>query len=290
LHRVARQGRTDPIQFEVIARNLNSRIRLQAADRSVSESIRYLECTPDIVGPPPRDEIITIEDFRGRLRIVKDDTVLKEVLSAHAALEFLHMKVFEYSIGDRPEAAVLHAACLRRNGRRLLLAGTKGAGKSTLVLRLIAAGYEMEGDEHVFVQSGTVIARPRACRVKEASLQYLPEKMAEIAAASPCYHNYDGERIFNVDPRALGFSWRIEEGKVDQIFVLRPNHGGYSSIRPLPPSALVQYLMPETGWRERDAGGTVEALAKLASNAKAFDLSLGEHTSAIRCVEAAIAG
>jgi hypothetical protein len=261
---------------------------VQTADRAVADALRFLDCTPDVVGPPPRDLIVRIEEFRGRLRVVKGGVVVRDVLDAEAALNFVHMMLFEYSIGDRAHVAVLHAACLRRNGRRLLLAGTKGAGKSTLVLRLIAAGYEMEGDEHVFVDSGGVIARPRACRVKQGSLEYLPGKMAEVTAASPYCTNWDGERVFNVDPRGYGSSWRIEQGQVDRIFVLRPNHGGYSSLRPIQPSALVEFMMSETGWRENGLGGNVAALAKLAGSAKGFDLSLGDHASAIRCVDMAL--
>lgn len=260
---------------------------MQTDDRTVADTLGFLGCQPDIVGPPPRDTIIAIEEFKGRSQIVEDGTAVKDVLCAQAALEFLHMRLFGYSLADRPGATVVHAACLRRNGRRFLLAGAKGAGKSTLTLRLIAAGFEIEGDEHVFVENGRVIARPRACRVREAALAYLPE-MAAAVEASPVYQNYDGQRIFNVDPRALGSGWRIEEGAVDHIFALRPNHGGYSSIRPMAPSGMIQFLMSETGWPDTDRGRAVAALAALASSAKAFDLSLGDHATAIRCIDLAL--
>jgi hypothetical protein len=262
---------------------------LQAADRAVADTIEYLSCTPDIAGPEPRDTVIRLEEFRNRLRISQDGVLIREVLDAHAALEFLHIRLFEYSIGERPKAAVLHAACLRRHGRRLLLAGTKGAGKSTLALHLIHAGYEIEGDEHVFVDGANAVARPRACRVKEASLPHLPATMVEVIVASPCFRDYDGERIFNVDPRAFGPVWRIEEGRVDCVFVLRPNHGAFSSVRPMQPSGLVQFLISETGVRDTDRGGAIAPLAALASSARAFDLSLGDHATAIRCVETALA-
>jgi serine kinase of HPr protein (carbohydrate metabolism regulator) len=259
---------------------------LQPAEPAVAETIGFLDCRPDVVGAEPRDVVINLDEYRGRLRIVENGTVINEVLCAQAALEFLHMRLFEYSIADRPDATVVHAACLRLNGRRLLLAGSAGAGKSTLALRLLRAGFEIEGDEHVFVEDAEVIARPRACRVKEAALVHLSD-MADAIKASPCYHVY-GERIFNVDPRVLGCSWRIEQGRVDHIFVLRPNHGGYSSIRPIQPSALVQFLIPETGWRESDRGRSVAALALVASRVKAFELSLGDHATAVRCITIAL--
>jgi hypothetical protein len=286
VHRFAYQGRIDPIQFEVVARTLERRFRFQTPDCSVFEKIRFLECAPDIVGPAPCEVVITIEPFRGRYRVVENGAVIKEIISAQGALEFLHVYLFASSIGDRPQASVLHAACLRRDGRRLLLAGSKGAGKSTLTLQLIRAGYEIEGDEHVFLESAGVIVRPRGCRISEAALPYLAD-MADIIAAAPCYNEYTSDRIFNLDPRAFGSSWRIEPGRVDHVFVLRPNHGGYSSIRPIRSSALVQFLMSETGWRETDRGISVANIAALAGCAKAFDVSLGDHATAIRCIELA---
>jgi hypothetical protein len=289
LPQFARQRRISAIQLKVISSSLDTRVTLQTMDRAVCDVLGYLACAPEIVGPAPRDVLIAVDSYRGRLRIVKEDIVVKEVLNSRAALEFLHILLFEYSIGDRPQAPLLHAACLRRKGRRLLLAGAGGAGKSTLAVQLIDAGYEFEGDEHVFVQAQEVVARPRACRIKESSLRLLPESMAKTAAAAPCYHNYDGERIFNVDPRWFGSSWRIEQGTIDCVIALRCNHGGFSSIRPMRSSAAVEFLLAETAWPAGSRAGVVGAVAALAGTAKAYDLSLGAPAGAIRCINSVLA-
>ena len=73
------------------------------------------------------------------------------------------------------------------------------------------------------------------------------------------------------------------------MIVLQPNHGGYSSIRPLPPSALAQSLIAEIGLREAGRAAAVAAVAALAGRTRAFDLSLGDHATAIRCIERAVA-
>jgi hypothetical protein len=243
------------------------------------------------VGPPPRDVIIAIEPCRSRYRIVEDGIVIKEVLGARAVIDYLHAHLFRRSLADRPQAALLHAACLRRNGRRLLLAGTKSAGKTTFALALTRAGYEIEGDEHVFIDGAGVVARPRACRVKEPALAVLAEMaggLAKVIAAAPSYTDELYGTIFNVDPRTLGSTWRIEVGQVDLVIALHPNHGGYSSIRPLPPTTLVRSLISEIGLREIGHGASVAAVAALAGRAKAFDLSLGDQAGALRCVERAM--
>jgi hypothetical protein len=287
MRRFADQGGIDTIQTEIIARNLHRRFRLRTADGALAATLAFLECNPDVAGPAPRDVMIMAEKHRGRICILEEDTVVKETLCEQAALEYLHMRLFGYSLADRPQATIVHAASLRRRGQRFLLVGSKGVGKSTLTLRLIQAGFEFEGDEHVFVENARVIARPRACRIRDASLAYLPE-IAKTIESSPFFQNYDGQRIFSLDPRRLGAEWRIEEGEARHIFALQPNHGGYSSIRPMSPSALVQFLVPETGWRDKDRGRSVASLAALARQAKAFDLSLGDHPTAIRCIDCAL--
>ena len=51
---------------------------------------------------------------------------------------------------------------------------------------------------------------------------------------------------------------------------------------------MVQSLMSEIGLPETERGPSIAALAALAARAKAFDLSLGDHASAVRCVEFAL--
>lgn len=231
--------------------------------------------------------LISVEPCRSHYRIVEDGVVIKEVLGPRAVIDFLHAHLFRCSMAERPNAALLHAASLRRNGGRLLLAGTKGAGKTTLALALTRIGYEIESDEHVFVDNSGVVARPRACRVKESALPMLAD-MAKVIAAAPSYTEDFYGTIFNVDPRTLGSSWRIAQGQADVVIALHDNHGGYSSIRPLAPMALVQLLMPEMVLREAGHGPSVAAVATLAGRAKAFDLSLGELAGALCCLEGAV--
>ena len=289
MHGRTGEGRVDPIQHDVIVRTLDRRFTLRAPDRSVYEAIRYLDCTPDISGPAPREVTIAVESGRDYYRIVQDGIDIRQVVGTRAVVEYLHLLLFQASIEDRPRTALLHAACLRRGRQRLLLAGSKCAGKTTFALRLLQSGYEIEGDEHVFIDTSGVIARPRGCRVKASALPILTE-MAETIGRAPSYTDDANNKIFNVDPRMLGSTWRIEPGEVDVVIVLHPNHGGYSSIRPLPSTAMVQLLMAEIGLRETARGASIAALAKLAMRAKAFDLSLGDHSSALRCVELALDG
>jgi hypothetical protein len=79
-------------------------------------------------------------------------------------------------------------------------------------------------------------------------------------------------------------SWRIEQGGVDAIVVLRPNHGGYSSLRPLPQLALVREVIFESGLHETDRGKAISMLTRAIGSAKGFDLSPGDHAGALACI------
>jgi hypothetical protein len=256
-------------------------------ERAAFEAIRFLECSPEIPGNLAADLVLSIESFRGRYRLLEERQEIGQFLDTRSLVDHLHARLFAYSLHDRPRSGIVHAALLRHRGRRVLLAGSRGAGKTTLVLQLIRAGYDFEGDEHVFVEPDGVIARPRASRVKEASLALLPE-LAEIILSTPVYVDVCGPKIFNVDPRTVGGTWRIEKGEVDRVIVLHPNHGGYSSLRPMPPMAVAQALISEVGMRGIDRGTPIAAIAKMVSRAKGFDLSLGEHDGAVRCIDRAL--
>ena len=262
---------------------------MQTSEPDVFNAIQYLACDPDIVGPPPQDVEVVIKQFQNYYQIVENGVVIDCAKGARAVLEHLHIHLFRRSIEERPEAVLLHAACLRRGGRRLLLGGSKGAGKTTFALRLMQSGYQLEGDEHVLCSGGSVVARPRACRVKASALPILPE-LASVIAGAPSYTDECNGIIFNVEPTTLGSAWRIERGAVDFVIVLQPNHGGSSSIRVLPPLALIQLLIPETGLPETGRSTAIAAIAALARHAKAFDLSLGDLAGAVNCIEHIVHG
>jgi hypothetical protein len=245
--------------------------------------MRYLECNPDIVGFRAIDVSISVEPFRGRYRIVENDNVIEESSDTRAIVDFLHARVFAYSLRERPRSAIIHAALLRRGAKRLLVAGSRGYGKTTLALRLAGVGFDMEGDEHVFIDHDGVVARPRAYRVKQSAVGLLPD-LAALILASPSYEDVRNRRIFNVDPTLVGRSWRIEKGQVDCVIVLRPNHGGYSSLRAIGPMMAAQALMSEMGMRDVDRGASIGAVAALVGRAKTYDLSLGDHHNAIASI------
>ena len=74
----------------------------------------------------------------------------------------------------------------------------------------------------------------------------------------------------------------------DCVIVLRPNHGGYSSLRPLQPLPLSQALISEFCLGEAGRRASIGPIARLANLTRGYDLSLGDHETAIKCIDRAL--
>ena len=267
------------------ARTWGRRATLSTRDPAVYQALRYLECDPEIEGEPSQHLAFSVEPYRSYYRILQDGEVVREQITPQGVSETLHAELTILSLGDFPDAPLIHAASLRRGGRRILLVGPKGGGKTMLTLHLIRDGYEIEGDENVFVTSDGVVARPRALRVKELAVSFLPH-LAEALNTAGYYQNAPGLRIYNLDPRRAGAPfWRIERGRVDAAVLIRPNHGGFSSLRHVSSLNLVREVMAECGLPATGRAAAVGAIAKVIGNAKGFDLSLGDLGAAVDCID-----
>jgi hypothetical protein len=79
----------------------------------------------------------------------------------------------------RHERFNLHAACLARDGRGVLLAGPSGAGKSTLAIALVRAGLSFLSDDMVYIEHASdsvqMLAFPDAVGITQQTAERFPE-------------------------------------------------------------------------------------------------------------------
>ncbi|MCA1467159.1 serine/threonine protein kinase [Bradyrhizobium sp. IC3195] len=88
----------------------------------------------------------------------------------------------------------LHAASLVNDGMGLLLCGHPGAGKSTLTLQLVDAGFRYAGDDVALVGGdGTICGVPFALTLKEGSWDLLSRLHGDRYDATHC--RSDGVRV-----------------------------------------------------------------------------------------------
>jgi hypothetical protein len=113
-------------------------------------------------------------------------------------------------------------------GKRILLVGPAGSGKTVLLLRLALRGGAPQGDESVLLREGLALALPAPLLLEEPIGPALSE-LAELAPALP----RTGGRAALDPARDLGIEWRLSVAPLDHIVVLDPRPG-----RPGRPSCL----------------------------------------------------
>jgi hypothetical protein len=136
----------------------------------------------------------------------------------------------------------LHAALARIGDRRIVLVGPKGRGKTTLALRLLFDGFEVEGDESVFVRGADVVALPRRFHLKVGAEQIVPE-LAPLVDALPSTTG-DGEPIRAFDPAIAGWPWRLSLGPIHAVAVLAPR-GQQARVVPASTGEVLPILLEQ---------------------------------------------
>jgi hypothetical protein len=210
-----------------------------------------------------------------KYRIFEDGRELGIEHDAVAALECLYRSSYAKANEKLPPGTVfLHAACGRMDGRRFLLIGESGTGKTTLILHLARHGVSMEGDEIAVVMPAGVVALPRRFHVKSESLTDLPWLEAGVERP-PFLENGHGSYVFGVSPAQLGHAWEIRCGPIDAVFYLEPNHGGQPRIEDIPRYRMVELAMSQTRLPDRRDRSWLGPLCAMLDRATAHKLVVG---------------
>ena len=120
----------------------------------------------------------------------------------HVRYELIEFAVF--TLAARAQGLVpLHAACVGRGRRGLLLMGASGAGKSTAALHCLLRGMEFLSEDSVFVAPASMLATGVAnfLHVQPDALRFVPDAAAALIRGSPTIRRRSGVRKFEVDLR-----------------------------------------------------------------------------------------
>lgn len=262
----------------IVCRTLRREYRLHSPSYEVASLLRFVEAAPDLPAPPPEIVDIAVRWRDGFLVATLPSGELVEGTPNHV-LTAMHRVILADLVEGEPGAPFLHGATVMIGGRRVLLVGHKGAGKSTLALHLVLAGHDVEGDEHLVVRDSEVVARPRTLRVKEGSLRLVaavPEQVWE----APRVHNWDGSIIRAISPEVGGRPWVIRPGRLDAMVFLVANHGGRSAARPIPGKDAFGRLMGEVMLPRTGVATAAGRLRRVAMEVPAYQLLLGDLATA----------
>lgn len=253
-------------------------------------------------GEIPRIEMVSGADFLGATTSASDFVVLSpaqrtalivvspDMLRSayHVRYELLEFAVF--TLATRVLGLVgLHAACVGRGGRGLLLMGASGAGKSTAALHCLLQGLEFLSEDSVFVAPDSLLATGIAnfIHVRRDGLRFVPEASAALIESSPVIKRRSGVEKFEIDLRGPRFRpARRPLEIVASVFMSAekgdPSRAGASGIAgghplaiPLRSAELRARLQATQPYAAHQAGWT--GFSRRIARIPAFELRRGAH-------------
>lgn len=250
------------------------RIEIEGDDATV-ERIRAL--VPDVDHPvePSGTMRYGVETSETGLVVHEAGDVLAEVADADAAADVIYIRMYRraFEFASLAGWVRVHAVTADVDGRRMLLVGPSGVGKTTLALALAAAGADVQGDESVLVRAGQSLAVARGFHVKAGSDHLVPEAADATADALAI-----GD-VRVLDPHRVVPGWRLRLAPVDEIVLLTgpdtDGGDGAVTIRDTPRPDVLQVLVSESFVVTESKHDLFAALVTVASTARCRSITRG---------------
>jgi hypothetical protein len=170
---------------------------------------------------------------------------------------------------------MVHAAGLAVAGQGLLVAGQSGAGKTTLALALLRAGFDFLADDTVFLSLGKnglrILAFPDEVDVTAQTLGFFPELQRLTHTSKPSGRLKQAicaTSLYQVRP-----CWECEP---EAIIFPQPGKSSRSILAPMPkPEALVLLVCNVLRTEPSSSQAHLDALARLVRNCRCYRLHTG---------------
>jgi len=250
--------------------------RAGGRERGAPPPVRALAGGPILCGAVEGAGFVTLSPRERAGLIVVPHALLRHAY--HIRYELLEFAV--YVLAARAQRLVpLHAACIGRGDRGILVLGASGSGKSTLVLQGLLAGLDFLAEDSVLVRPAGLLATGIAnfLHLRSDSLRFLDRRARRIVLRdSRVIRRRSGVKKLEVDLRSPAF--RLAKGPLRIRAVLflsarRPQSGRL--LVPLRRTALLERLAASQRYAAQQPGWKV--FSRRVSALPAYELRRGTH-------------
>ncbi|WP_245521067.1 MULTISPECIES: PqqD family protein [unclassified Mesorhizobium] len=271
-----------PVSQVVAVAGLNIRIVYPAACAFPAISVfRHLEVKGDTA-----DVLLEVVGQGGRVHLLRDGKwilscsldELPVMLKGQLLTEVLDYGAYELA---------LHAAALLRNERIVLLCGNPGAGKTTLTLALVHAGFGFVADDVTLLDSrGHGVGLPFAPAVKAGAWPLLAKYCPGLDAVPIC-RRPDRKRVRFAVPKAF-VPLPPAPLPIGCVVLLRRGRDSKASLEPIDPAHALRGLLNGALAPGGELGVTAfEALTQLIGSTETYCLTYSGLDDAVRLISEA---
>lgn len=203
----------------------------------------------------------------GELTLSDDGQVLRDRLTPARAVAILLWQLNQVALST-PNCLVLHAGCVSRSHRALVLSGPMDAGKSTLVAGLVRRGLDYLSDEFapLSLADGSISAYPCPLALEPGSFRLFPELEPDVSA------DLVDESRWSIPPGAL--KAQAVGLCADPSLVVFPCYAAGAATRMSPVDArdALALLVGQALNLPALGGSAFRAVARLAASVPAYEL------------------
>lgn len=268
-----------PVSQVVAVAGLNIRIVYPAACAFPAITVfRHLEVRSETA-----DVLLEVVWHGGRVHLLRDGgwilscslDELPVMLKGQLLTEVLDYGAYELA---------LHAAALFRNERIVLLCGNPGAGKTTLTLALVHAGFGFVADDVTLLDSsGHGIGLPFAPAVKAGAWPLLAEYCPGLDAVPVC-RRPDRRRVRFAVPKAF-VPLPPDPLPIGRVVLLRRGRDSKASLEPVDPAHALRGLLNGALAPGGELSGTAfDVLIQLIGSAETCCLTYSRLDDAVKLI------
>lgn len=270
--RAARSGsRPIALQFQLLWHD----ITIETSSPPVRDTLRYLVQHADQRMTPVRSMHYEVIGDADEFVVLEEGDELSTGLDRVAVLDVLYRRIHQraFELASLRGWVRVHGAVVDLGGRRALLVGTSGVGKTTLSLRLLFDGVAVHGDESALVRDGRVLAVPRPFHLKPGVDDVVPE-VAQLLAGLPCLDGDPPVRAF--DPTTVGIAWTIDEAPVDDVVLVETARDEPSALATASATASMPDIVEEVFPNQETRGDVIREVSAVLRTARCHRLRLGD--------------